>query len=119
MNSRYLSTSPYPYISEDAVNNELTDDSTPPATMFYPNLDGNLQLGKPITNIQMTDEGLISFDFMGGTTDIKVLMKYPMIDERQVYDLSGRMVKMPQSGNIYIFRNPDGTAQKQVYHDAK
>ena len=67
----------------------------------------------------MTDEGLISFDFMGGTTDIKVLMKYPMIDERQVYDLSGRMVKMPQSGNIYIFRNPDGTAQKQVYHDAK
>ena len=120
MNSRYLSTSPYPYIVEDVVqNNELTDDSTPPATMFYPNLDGNKQLRKPITNIQMTDEGLISFDFMGGTTDIKMPVRQLMYGERKIYDLSGRMVKTPQSGKVYILRTPDGTTHKQVQHHAK
>ena len=65
MNRRYLSTSSYPYISEDeeVVNNELTDTSTPAATMFYPNLNGSMQLDKSITNIQMTDDGVVSFDF--------------------------------------------------------
>ena len=34
--------------------------------MNYPNSSGTELLGKPITNIRMSDDGLISFDFMGG-----------------------------------------------------
>ncbi len=55
MNRRYLSTSPYPTES----NNELTDKSMPVATMT-----DKTALSKPITNIQMTDEGWLSFEFM-------------------------------------------------------
>lgn len=115
MNRRHLSTSPYPYSSGDVVNNELTDTSTPSAVMYYP--DGSL-LGKPITNIQMSG-GLISFDFMKPSTGITMPVRQFISGEQQVYDLSGRMVKAPQSGHVYIFRNADGTTYKQIQHHAK
>lgn len=119
MNRRYLSTSPYPYIVEDEVqNNELTDTSTPAATMFYPNLDGEILLGKSITNIQMTD-GLVSFDFMGGATEIKVPMRYPEKVDLQMYNLLGYKVKTPVQGQIYIMKESDGKAHKKIYRNAK
>ena len=120
MNRRYLSTSPYPYVVDQEVNNDaLTDTSTPPATMFYPNLDGDMLLAKPITNIRMNSEGLISFDFMGGTSGITMPVRPVVTGEQRVYDLSGRVVRTPQSGQLYIFRNTDGTIHKQIHHDAK
>ena len=120
MNRRFLSTSPYPYISEDkeTVNNELTDTSTPAATMFYPNLDGGMQLEKPITNIQMTD-GLVSFDFMGGATEIKVPMRYPEKVDLQMYNLLGYKVKTPVQGQIYIIKESDGKTHKKIYRNGK
>lgn len=120
MNRRYLSTSPYPYISEDkeTVNNELTDTSTPAATMFYPNLDGGMQLEQPITNIQMTD-GLVSFDFMGGATEIKVPMRYPEKVDLQMYNLLGYKVKTPVQGQIYIMKESDGKTHKKIYRNGK
>ncbi len=63
MNSNYLSGSPYPYSSSDGTNNQLTDDSTPAATMYNANSADSKLLGKSITNIQMTADGLVSFDF--------------------------------------------------------
>lgn len=119
MNRRYLSTSPYPYIVEDEVqNNELTDTSTPAATMFYPNLDGEILLGKSITNIQMTD-GLVSFDFMGGATEIKVPMRYPEKVDLQMYNLLGYKVKTPVQGQIYIIKESDGKTHKKIYRNGK
>ena len=120
MNRRFLSTSPYPYISEDkeTVNNELTDTSTPAATMFYPNLDGGMQLEQPITNIQMTD-GLVSFDFMGGATEIKVPMRYPEKVDLQMYNLLGYKVKTPVQGQIYIIKESDGKTHKKIYRNGK
>lgn len=119
MNRRYLSTSPYPYIVEDEVqNNELTDTSTPAATMFYPNLDGEILLGKSITNIQMTD-GLVSFDFMGGATEIKVPMRYPEKVDLQMYNLLGYKVKTPVQGQIYIMKESDGKTHKKIYRNGK
>jgi hypothetical protein len=120
MNRRFLSTSPYPYISEDkeTVNNELTDTSTPAATMFYPDLNGSMQLEKPITNIQMTD-GLVSFDFMVGVTEIKAPMRYSKKENLQMYNLSGYEVKTPVQGQIYIMKESDGKTHKKIYRNGK
>lgn len=45
---------------------ELTDTSTPAASLYNENVDGTFLMGKPITNIQETSAGLISFDAMKG-----------------------------------------------------
>ena len=102
MNCLSLSTSPYPYISEDkeTVNNELTDTSTPAATMFNPSTEGEMLLAKPITNIQMTDDGLISFD---GDNDASCL-----------YNLQGQRINIPKPGNLYIVKKNNGTTYKYI-----
>ncbi len=66
MNSNYLSTSPYPWWTDSTtfINDALTDNSVPPAKMFYPNSEGTTQLSKSITNIVQNEDGTITFDFM-------------------------------------------------------
>ena len=62
--NNHLCNSPYPFTAEDGtVNCELTDESVPAATLFYPNDDGLMLMSKPITDITMTDDGLVSFRF--------------------------------------------------------
>lgn len=58
-----LAGDPYPGTKG---NTELTDTSTPAATLFNNNTDGRKYLGKPITEITESEDGLISFKFMGG-----------------------------------------------------
>ncbi|SFO78911.1 M6 family metalloprotease domain-containing protein [Prevotella sp. tf2-5] len=113
MNKLHLSTSSYPY----GDNKELTNTSTPAALMKTKNPAGENLLSKPITNIQMTNEGLVSFDFMGGTTGIEELKKGRK-EERKMegawYDLSGQrpVSNSPQKKGVYIFREKDGTTYK-------
>ena len=113
MNKVHLSTSSYPY----GDNKELTNTSTPAALMKTKNPAGENLLSKPITNIQMTNGGLVSFDFMGGTTGIEELKKGRM-EERKMegawYDLSGQrsVFNSPQKKGVYIFREKDGTTYK-------
>ena len=116
MNCLFLCTSPYPYISEDkeTVNNELTDTSTPAATMFNPSTEGEMLLAKPITNIQMTDDGLISFDFMGGTTGIRHLPIAGDNDASCLYNLQGQRINIPKPGNLYIVKKNNGTTYKYI-----
>ena len=116
MNSLFLCTSPYPYISEDkeTVNNELTDTSTPAATMFNPSTEGEMLLAKPITNIQMTDDGLISFDFMGGTTGIRHIPIAGDNDASCLYNLQGQRINIPKPGNLYIVKKNNGTTYKYI-----
>lgn len=68
MHNRHLSTSPYPWTTDSTTfeNRALTDESVPAVKMYNANAAGSKKLQKAITNIQMTDDGLISFDFMGG-----------------------------------------------------
>lgn len=68
LHSRILSTSAYPWEtgSAETDNRELTDTSVPATTMHTKNSEGSTMLGKPITEITMSDDGLISFLFMGG-----------------------------------------------------
>ncbi len=103
MNSAILSTSPYPWSTDSTtfVNDELTDTSVPAATMYYPNEEGSLKLDKPITNISMSDDGLISFDFMGGIPDgVAPIHPSPSILP-QYYNLQGQKVAVPGKG-IFI-----------------
>jgi len=88
--SRILSTSPYPYITEDTINNQLTDTSVPAAVVF----NSNGFMGKSITNITESEDGLISFDFMwNGSDGIQwVADEMPASNYRQksAYNLKGQ-----------------------------
>ena len=66
LRSRYFSTSPYPYTDSTTyvVNDSLTDYSNPASVLFTPNTEGKNFMGKAITNIKLSEDGTISFDFM-------------------------------------------------------
>lgn len=101
---------PYPYITKDldgnsiVNNNVFTDDSTPSADLFNANIDKEYKLHKPVTNITRDKNKLISFDFMGGTSDIRGIMTDENPADLEYFDLQGRKVRMPSRG-IYIIRN--------------
>ena len=73
LRSRYLSGSAYPYTNTESlvVNRALTNTSEPPAMLFHDNAEGIMLMSKPITNIQMDENGYISFDFMMDATGIE------------------------------------------------
>ncbi|MBQ7419988.1 MAG: M6 family metalloprotease domain-containing protein [Prevotella sp.] len=112
MNRRYLSTSPYPY----DTNHELTNTSTPAAQMKTKNAGDETLLSKPITNIQMNSEGLISFDFMADNA-LGIHQVRQMLEEESevLYTLSGQRVYIPLPGRLYIAKKKDGTARKFIY----
>ncbi|MBR0273371.1 MAG: M6 family metalloprotease domain-containing protein [Bacteroidaceae bacterium] len=94
----------WPYSTRKA----LTDTSTPSATLFHPNTDGEKLMHKPIENIKLTS-GLISFDFMGGQPaieDVTAIEDLPVAPVQHsgnssAYDLTGRRVERPTKG-LYI-----------------
>ncbi|MGN1229979.1 MAG: M6 family metalloprotease domain-containing protein [Prevotella sp.] len=109
-NSNSTSSYPYPYVTigndgeEMIVNDYLTDDSKPAASVFNENVNGTYLMGKPLTNIRRDAEGLISFDFMGGTSDISDITNLGDPIDLEYFDLQGRKVSSPSRG-IYIIRN--------------
>lgn len=117
MNSRILSTSPYPWTTDSTafINDALTDTSVPAPQMNYANEQGEKLLNKPITNIRMDDEGFISFDFMGGDqTGMKEFRAESLGARDEVYDMMGRRIRNSQFSNsqFRIVRRPDGTVKK-------
>ncbi|MBR6827998.1 MAG: immune inhibitor A, partial [Prevotella sp.] len=84
MNCLYLSTSPFPWTTDSTatVDQALTDTET------------------PITNIRMTDDGLVSFDFRGG--DQSGITPAVVPSQRSYYDLMGRRVTGRPGKGIYI-----------------
>ena len=115
MNNIHLSSSAYPWSTDstDVVNCELTDTSVPAAKMYTENAEGSTLLSKSITNIWMTNDGLVSFDFMGGDEALGIV---PIVSAtkpqgtEQVYDLMGRRTTF--NSQIKIIRQPDGTVRK-------
>ena len=81
-------------------NNALTDTSKPAATLNTPNTDGKKLMGKSLTNITQED-GLISFDFMGGSQTAIHSLTTSSPHPAVVYDLSGRRVQRADKG-FYI-----------------
>lgn len=119
LNSLLMSTTPYPWSTDstEVVNRELTDSSVPATLMFTENASSSKLLGKPITNITMTADGLVSFDFMGGNT-VGIRNLTPSLSEGDgaVYDLQGRRLSESATSNqkpqIRIVRQADGTFRK-------
>ena len=135
LNSMLLSTSSYPWATDSTtfINSELTDTSVPATIMHNNNSAGVKLLGKPITNIQMSEDGLVSFDFMGGTTGIKDVNlngNGNVNGNYSVYDLSGRLVingnglraplaytfrcKNVNGNGVYLVRDKNGKVRKVV-----
>ncbi len=94
---RYAAGWVYPYEG----NNGLTDASTPAATLWHANTDGNLLMSKPVTNIILSN-GLASFDFMAPTEGIENVYTENSEDSKSV--------KCLIDGEVYIFRG------KHVYN---
>ena len=109
-NNTIASQFPSPYVAknldgtEEILNDCLTDDSKPAAMVFNKNVNGTNLMGKPLTNIRRDADGLISFDFMGGTSDIRGIMADSDPTDLEYFDLQGRKVSVPSRG-IYIIRN--------------
>ena len=95
---KFLSTSAYPY----GENQSLTNTSSPAAVLFSPNADGELLMSKAITNIQVTSDGTVSFDFMTDPTAIRRVLT----NEGHTsvwYDLQGRRLQgKPMRKGLYI-----------------
>ncbi len=60
-----------------AGNTELTDESTPAAKLYRSNTDGTKYMHKPVTDIALNSQRLISFNYMKGA----VFVPAPVIDE--------------------------------------
>ena len=117
MNSRLLSTSPYPWTVDSIgfINDSLTDNSVPAPKMNYVNEQGERLLRKAITNISMSEDGLISFDFMGGNqTGIANHNCQNVNLEPQLYDLSGRKVSHSGHRGLYLRRDKNGVVRKML-----
>ena len=61
------------------MNDELTDDSEPAASLFNRNSDNTYYMGKPVTQIRRNGDGTISFLVMDGDDD-NVLDNSPVVD---------------------------------------
>lgn len=93
----------YPYVGETYTNNELTDTSTPAATLYNANANGEYFMSKPITNIVQNADGTMSFDFMGGTAGIDAVSldaESIVGQPAKVYDIAGRMIFATQSFSL-------------------
>lgn len=102
MNNRHLSTSAYPWVEGEQTLDSLTDHSVPATAMHAKNAADTTLLSKPITRIRVSDDGLVSFDFMGGDpTGIRTVNRWPAAGEGCIYDLQGRRVLKPRRG-LYI-----------------
>ncbi len=118
LHNRHLSTSAYPWAEDANSNNTLTDESTPATTMYNTNTDGSKLLGKSITNITMSSDGLVSFDFMGGNTSVGISDACTQTTDgiREVYDLQGRRVtadsRASKTNTFLIVREKNGQVKK-------
>ena len=109
MRSTYLSTSAYPYTDPVSMvmNDSLTDESSPAATLYKANANGQMLMGKPITHIRMAADGTISFNFMkpGGTGVDSPLSSATDDGHTTWYAIDGRRLDgKPTAPGIYIAR---------------
>jgi len=99
MNSYYLSGAAYP---SDTLN-RLTDTTVPASLMYNPNINNDRYLSKSITNIRMSADGAISFDFMKDESSaIRTISS--TTTEAPAYNLMGQRVGQPRKG-LYIRNN--------------
>lgn len=99
--TRTLAGDPFPGTSG---NTELSDDSTPAASLFNKNAEGDYLMHHSITEITESGEGLISFIFDEEALGIREVKLNANLNDA-VYDLQGRRWSKPAKGRIYIQGN--------------
>ena len=99
--TRTLAGDPYPGTSG---NTELSDDSTPAASLFNKNAEGDYLMHHSITEISESSDGLISFIFDEEALGIREVNFNANLNDA-VYDLQGRRWSKPAKGRIYIHGN--------------
>lgn len=73
--------------------------------LYNKNTDGSYYMNKPITDIVESEDGLISFNFMGGGADAIEGMQTNRCDGMvEYFTLSGTKVGSPASSGVYIMR---------------
>lgn len=96
-NSTSYSGWAYPY----QTNNQLTNTSSPAATLWNANSDESKLMNKPLTQLKVTNS-LAAFDFMGGATSLTSVASSLTDAPQVVYDLQGRRVQTPSKPGLYI-----------------
>lgn len=106
MNSFILSGTSYPLVTDTLENRELTATSTPAAIVYEELTEGQTVMDKPIFDIQMNSEGLVSFVFIkreeppSGISEITPALS-PICSAW--YALDGRKLNgKPSTRGIYI-----------------
>ena len=90
---------PYPY----QANDSLTNTSVPAAVLNHLNIDGTRLMSKPLTHMFVSDSGLASFHFMGGSSTAVVLP-----------EASAAGDTLYEFGPIAIVRKPNGSIVKVI-----
>ena len=93
-----LSGDPWPGTSG---NTELSDFSTPAATLYNENAEGDLFMHHSITGITESEEGLISFIFDEEALNLKD-PKALQDSQKPIFDLSGRQIVNRKLSNCQI-----------------
>ena len=90
---------------------ELSNSSTPAATLYNPNAEGNKLMPHAITEISESEDGQISFIFdeealgIGGIKNEELRMKNEEFNDGTVYDLSGRKVSAEANSSFFILNS--------------
>ena len=101
---RWLSTAAYPWQTDstDFVNRELSEESTPALVMYNPNAAGSYNLGKRIKDIQMAEDGTISFHLeVDAPTRVEAVCDQQSAVSVQKVLRDGRLMIMLPDGKTY------------------
>ena len=119
--SEYSTYDTYPYLENDS----LTDNSTPQAILYNPNVDDEYLMHKPITHISWDDSSsTISFQFQNlvvrpNESKIDDLSLMHHHGNQGVFRLNGTKVgvsgdALKGNSEVLIYRNEDGKVTKRV-----
>lgn len=120
--SEYSTYDAYPYLDNDS----LTDNSTPQAFLYNPNVDGEYLMHKPITHITRDDAtAAISFQFQNlvvlpnPDAVVEEMAIRQHLGSKGVFRLDGTRVETSAdvqntTSGVLIYRDEDGKSTKRV-----
>ena len=97
--SATLAGDPWPGTSR---NTELNDSTSPAATLYNPNAEGDELMHHSFSEISESQDGLISFIFDEEALGISSIQGSESIKQNRIYDLSGQMVNGNWLKGIFI-----------------
>lgn len=108
LTSKTLAGDPFPGTSHKT---QLTDKSTPIAKLFHDNTSGKKLMSKPITDISESAAGLITFNFMGGSTTgiTHTTLSNNAAKSTPVYDAAGRYIGIMSNSTFDKARRNSGS----------